>query len=127
MAAGTTLHSSGSGDPPRGVLRESLRFWERGRIGYNAVLTGVVAAWVAATWPHFRPALTLRSALLMAVLAALANLCYCAAYPVDLVLARSAFSGAWRRWRWALWWAGMALAVLLACYWIADEIYPGVG
>ena len=30
------------------------------------------------------------------------------------------------RWRWALWLGGALFAVLLANYWIADEIYPYV-
>ena len=28
--------------------------------------------------------------------------------------------------RWVLWTAGTVFAALLACYWIGDEIYPGV-
>jgi hypothetical protein len=33
---------------------------------------------------------------------------------------------AWKRRRWMLWCAGALLAVILECYWIADEIYPAV-
>jgi hypothetical protein len=36
----------------------------------------------------------------------------------------SALGNLWRRLRWALWLAGMLLAILLANYWISDEIYP---
>ena len=32
----------------------------------------------------------------------------------------------WRRIRWVVWVAGMLFAILLANYWIADEIYPDV-
>ena len=60
------------------------------------------------------------------MLAALANVCYCAAYFVDLPLQYSSFRAAWLRWRFALWLAGMLLATALANYWIADEIYPYV-
>jgi hypothetical protein len=56
----------------------------------------------------------------------LANVCYCAAYLVDLPLQYSSFRAAWRRRRFALWLAGMLFAALLASYWIADEIYPYV-
>ena len=118
------------GDPGRtplgDIVRNCVRYWEFGRIGYNLVLGAVALAWVALTWPHFRPALTLQSALLMAVLAAGANACYCAAYPVDIALQFVAPRGAWRRRRWLLWCAGALLAVILECYWIADEIYPAV-
>jgi hypothetical protein len=64
--------------------------------------------------------------LLLIVLAVLANLCYCAAYLVDIPLQYSSFRGGWRRWRWAVWLGGALFAVLLANYWIADEIYPYV-
>ena len=79
------------------------------------------------TWPHFRSSLDWRHGVLLLVLAALANACYCAAYPVDLLLQRLGFGAAWKHRRWLLWIAGMSLAILLANYWIADEIYPDAG
>jgi hypothetical protein len=105
-------------------LREAARFWEPWRVAYNLVLAAVVLAWLIATWPHFRPALTRQSLLLLLVLAALANVCYCAAYPVELLLRISPGRVPGRRLRWRLWLGGTVLAILLACYWIADEIYP---
>ncbi len=111
----------------RDVGKDAIRYWESHRVVYNLVLTVVVLAWLVVTWPHFRPAVIGRSGLLLLVLAALANACYCAAYPVDILFQRSPFQAAWKRRRWILWCAGMILAVVLACYWIADEIYPSVG
>jgi hypothetical protein len=61
------------------------------------------------------------------VLALLANACYCAAYFVDIPLQRSSLCLVWKRWRLALWLAGTLFALVLANYWIADEIYPSVG
>ena len=128
-----TSPSVGAPDPSeasqlsfREVLRDAVRYWERGRIGYNFILTAVTLAWLGFTWPHFRPALTIQSGLLLLVLAAMANACYCAAYPVDIAFQRSSLRPAWQRRRWILWWAGALFAALLACYWIADEIYPSV-
>ncbi len=109
------------------ALTSAAAFWERGRVGYNGILCLVVAAWLIATWPHFRPALTKESGLLLVVLAALANACYCAAYPVDLVLQRILPVGNRSAWRLPLWCIGSLFAVVLACYWIADEVYPFVG
>ena len=114
------------GTPFGDIVRNCVRYWEFGRIGYNLVLSGVALGWIALTWPHFRPALTLQSALVMAVLAAGANACYCAAYPVDIAIQCVAPRGTWKRRRWMLWYAGALLAVILECYWIADEIYPAV-
>jgi hypothetical protein len=110
----------------RGLLADTLRFWELRRLIYNLLLVAVVFAWVAGTWPHFRPMFELRSLLLLAILALIANVCYCAAYLVDIPLQCSALGAVWRHWRWTLWFAGMLLAILLANYWIADEIYPFV-
>lgn len=130
MPSTETVVLPNSSRPPgrafRDVIRDAVRYWERGRVGYNIVLIGVASAWLVLTWPHFRPALTMTCALQGLVLAALANACYCAAYPVDLAIQRSSFQAAWRRWRWTLWCAGTLLACLLASYWIADEIYPAV-
>jgi hypothetical protein len=110
----------------RECLADAIRFWEPRRLVYNLVLTIVVVVWFAVTWPHFRPAATLSSLLLFSLLALLANACYCAAYFVDIPLQRSSLRLVWKRWRLALWLAGTLFALVLANYWIADEIYPFV-
>jgi hypothetical protein len=110
----------------RVTLADAARFWEPRRILYNLVLAAVVVVWLAASWPHFRPALTPPSLGALVVLALLANACYSAAYLVDIPLQRSLFAIRWKPRRAALWWTGMLFALLLANYWIADEIYPYV-
>jgi hypothetical protein len=110
--------------PFRGPFADAIRYWEPRRVFYNLVLVAVTVAWVMATWPHFRMALTWSSLPPMTVLALLANVCYCAAYVVDVAMLHSPFDSVWRRRRWILWLAGTLFAVLLASYWIADEIYP---
>jgi hypothetical protein len=107
-------------------LRDAARYWEPRRILYNLVLMAVVAAWVGLTWPHFRPALNFSASLKMSVLALLANVCYCAAYLVDVPMGHSTVAQQWQRWRPFLWFAGTLFATLLANYWIGDEIYPFV-
>jgi hypothetical protein len=110
----------------RALLSDAIRFWEPRRLIYNIVLAAVVVVWLVATWPHFRATLTLSSLLFLAVLASLANVCYCAAYLVDIPIQRSLLSPVSRRWRWGLWLTGMLFAIVAANYWIADEIYPFV-
>jgi len=117
------LGTSPSG-PLRDIVSNALRFWEPRRILYNVALAAVTAFWVVASWPHFRPALTWSSLPPVAFLALLANLCYCAAYLVDIPIQCSAAVLFWKRWRWGLWVLGTLLAILLASYWINDEIYP---
>jgi hypothetical protein len=113
-------------EPFRRRLAAAARFWEPRRLVYNLVLTAVAVLWMVATWPHFRPALRLPALTPIAVLALLANVCYCAVYLVDLPLQRSHFSAIWIRRRWSLLLLGTLFAILLENYWIADEIYPYV-
>lgn len=105
---------------------EAVRFWEPRRAWYNAALFIVVLLWVGLTWPHFRPAFTLDALGKMLVLALLANVCYSAAYLVEVVIQAVSSDIARRRFRWAVWILGMLLALLFENYWIADEIYPDV-
>jgi hypothetical protein len=117
-------------DQPHSGWRQRLtrasRFWEPRRVIYNLVLTVVVAFWVWFTWPHFRPAINLNALLFLCVLATLANICYSAAYFVELTIRGSASSVNLNRQRWLLWSMGMIFAVVLENYWIVDEIYPYV-
>jgi hypothetical protein len=112
---------------PRSYLDDAIKFWEPRRILYNLVLTAVTVVWFTLDWSHFRPGLNLQLLLALLILAGLANVCYCAAYLVDIPLQYSSFRAVWRRRRWWLWLAGVLFAALLASYWINDEIYPGVG
>jgi hypothetical protein len=104
----------------------AVRYWEPRRVVYNGALLAVSLGWFAAAWPHFRPALTWSSLPPLAVLALLANVCYCAAYLVDVPLQHSSIGPVWRRWRWALWLLGTLAAIVLASYWINDEIYLAI-
>ena len=108
------------------ILQDAVGYWESRRIPYNLLLLALCMTWLVGTWPHFRPAMTLDSLFKMMVLAALANLCYCAAYLVDIPIQRSPLRDNWRQRRWLLWMCGTLLALFFACYWIADEIYPYV-
>jgi hypothetical protein len=110
----------------RDMITDAIRYWERRRVGYNLVLAAIVVGWVVLTWPHFRSAFSWTSLLALFVLAVLANVCYCAAYLVDIPLQYSAFQQSWRNRRWALWLIGVIFAGVITFYWIADEIYPSV-
>jgi len=110
----------------RELLRTSARFWEPRRILYNLFLFLVCVLWFTLSWPHFRPALRLVNLFRLGVLAFIANICYSAAYIVDIPLLSSPSRQSWLPYRWMLWLAGMLFALLLENYWIADEIYPDV-
>ena len=123
-----TPHQSGHSAPAsfRAALKDAIGYWEPRRIGYNLVLSAVVIAWLILTWPHFRAALTFHSLLIFLILAGLANVSYSVAYMADISMQYSSFGDAWRRWRRGLWLGGTLFAILVANYWIADEIYPWV-
>jgi hypothetical protein len=118
------------GQPQSGGWRQRFasarQFWEPRRLIYNLILASVVAFWVFFTWPHFHSAMNLTSLLRLAVLASLANLCYSAAYLVELTIQRSTNTVKLNRQRWGLWSMGTLFAVVLENYWIVDEIYPFV-
>lgn len=108
------------------VFEDALRYWEPRRIAFNVALVLLAAAWVVLTWPHFQPAFRLDVIPKLLVLGVLANVCYSAAYLVDLPAQHSGAAATWRRRRWVLWLGGTLFALLVATYWIADEIYPFV-
>jgi hypothetical protein len=108
----------------RAYLVDAARFWEPRRLIYNFILVVVTAVCVVATWPHFRPALTLATLLPLSVLALIANAFYCAAYFLDLPMQSSALGASRNRFRWGLWLLGTLFAMVLTSYWIMDEIYP---
>ena len=112
---------------PGEILRDAIRYWEPRRLWYNVALTALTAACVVVTWPHFRPAFTLSSLFKLTVLAILANVCYSAAYLVDVPMQWSSFRAAWQQRRWVLGLFGTLFALAFTFYWIADEIYPYVG
>lgn len=122
-APSPSLTNSPTG-PLRPLFNDAIRYWEFRRLFYNLALAAAAIAWLVATWPHFRPAFTLNSLFLLSVLALIANACYCAGYLLDIPMQCSAFSTAWKRYRWIIWLVGTLFALLLANYWIADEIYP---
>ena len=93
---------------------DALRFWERRRPAYNAALAIVVGAVFAMHPPRFAQVLNVDLVLALFLLAVLANVAYCAAYPVDVFVQRSGLREALRRARGALFVVGTAFAAVIA-------------
>ena len=93
---------------------DALRYWERLRLLYNAALFAVVAAVVATGAPRTVDRISADVLQTLFVLAVLANVAYCAAYPVDLLAQASDLRGLWLRIRWTLFAVGTAFACVLA-------------
>jgi hypothetical protein len=102
--------------------RDAVRWWEKRRIPYNAVLTALFVALTIRTWPRLRPELGPDKILPLIVLALLANVCYSTAYVLDPLLSASNNARTRHRVRLAVWVAGMFLAMLIETYWFLDEI-----
>ena len=94
----------------RGMVTDALRYWEPRRLLYNGLLAGIV---VVCNWPVSRQDLSFDSALGLFLLAVLANVAYCAAYPVDLFLQISHFREQRRFWRAGVLTVGFAFAAVL--------------
>jgi hypothetical protein len=107
-----------------GALRDAARWWEPRRILYNILLAGVFVALTIRTWPRLQPQLNSSAVPPLIVLALLANLCYCAAYVVDLAVFSAPAPQRWNGWRWILWSAGTLFAMFFETYWFLDEILP---
>jgi len=96
------------------ALREAVRYWEPRRAGFNLVL--LLAALLAA-WLGGDPAYLGRHWTGLGSLAALGNLGYCAAYPIDVLAQRTAAASRWRRCgRAALWLAGTLLGAAITAF-----------
>ena len=91
-----------------------MRYWEPRRILYNLALTGVVLAHFVTAWPASRSFLAWNTLFQLIFLAVLANVCYCAAYAVDLFVQYSVLRAAWARRRWLVLAVGITFAAVIA-------------
>jgi hypothetical protein len=98
----------------REIVTNAIRYWELARVLYNAILLLVVAAAFVWLLPTSREQLSLDMAQSISIYAVLANLAYCAAYPVDLLAQCFALRATWLRYRWILFVIGTMFASLLA-------------
>jgi hypothetical protein len=104
------------------MATNAIRFWEPMRVVYNLVLAGVVVGHTALYWQAWRELLSVDVVLWMFMLAVMANLCYCAAYIVDLFVQFSEFRTWWRWLRWGLFLIGTSFAAILARFCITGQI-----
>ena len=95
------------------MTTEAIRYWEPRRAIYNVLLAAVVCFYFVVGLPISKHLLTADSALIMFLLAVVANVAYCAAYLVDIFVQMSGFRDAWRKARWILFVVGLAFAAIL--------------
>ena len=85
-----------------------MGFWEPRRLIYNAVLLALTL-WVLARPDHLPRLLSLKIWCELVVCVGIANLCFCAAYPLDFLLQYA--TGSTGLWRNTLFLLGQILAV----------------
>lgn len=114
------------GPPPSGMAarfagyaRDALRYWEPRRAVYNLALAVVVVSHLFAASPAPGDKLGLDLLLVLFFLAVLANICYCAVYPVDLFVQFAGIGETWRRGRIALLLVGTAFAGVITHFFAA--------
>ena len=108
------------------MLTDAIRYWERRRIAYNAVLVVVVVTVFVLRWPESRSAISIDLLLRFFILAVLANVAYCAAYVVDIAVQLSAFQASWKRYRWVLFAIGVVFASIIARFIAAGTLRHAV-
>jgi hypothetical protein len=97
----------------RAAMTSAIAYWERARIVYNLVLALVVLGHFAAAWPGSWRRVTLDLGQVVFLLAVLANVAFCAAYPVDIFAQLSGFRAVWLKVRGLLLVVGIAFAAIL--------------
>jgi hypothetical protein len=101
------------GSELREYASDAIRHWEPRRIVYNVLLASIVIFY------HFRYSrisvleYPFDGYLFLILLAVLANVAYCAAYPVDMFAQASGFRDVWRRNRRFLFAIGLTFAGIL--------------
>ena len=105
-----------SSETLRDNATSAIRYWEPRRAIYNLALVAVVVITFCLNLPASKAAFTIDSVLWLFLLAVLANVAYCAAYPVDLFVQASAFREQWQQFRWLLFALGLAFAGVLSRY-----------
>ncbi len=99
--------------PFREKLSDAIQFWEIRRLFYNLWLAAIVVFYFVLNWPASKSLLELDPLLGLFMMAVLANVAYCAAYPVDVFVQMSALRETWRSVRWILFLIGMVFAGIL--------------
>jgi len=91
----------------------AIRFWERGRIAYNLVLAIIVIGYFIVGLPFSKSQISFDFFLGFFILAVLANIAFCAAYPVDIFTQMSSFNVVWLKARWVLLFIGTLFAAII--------------
>lgn len=110
------------------TIRESvtaaIRYWEPRRLIYNLVLAAVVLIYFGLHYPSSKSTVTVDFALFLFLLAVLANIAYCAAYPVDVFVSASGYREQWQKHRWIVFLIGLLFAATITRFFAVGMFFP---
>jgi hypothetical protein len=98
----------------KSALTDAIRYWEWRRLLYNGVLAAIVLVHFILAYPRSSQKLSADLLQGVFVLAVVANMCYCAAYFVDIPAQLSDFRDSWLKYRWVLLVVGILFAAIFA-------------
>ncbi|MGN6111414.1 MAG: hypothetical protein ACTHOC_00125 [Luteimonas sp.] len=108
----------------RTALSAAIAYWEPRRLLYNGWLLAVVVATWCLDSPRAPQSPPFELAQQLFLLAVLANVAFCAAYPVDVLAQLSDFRARWLRVRWGLLTVGLLFAAVPA-HFISRGLFGG--
>lgn len=112
----------------RDHISSAVRFWEFARIPYNLVLLTIVVVALFASLGTFEWAGMLGMVPGFLMLGVVANILFCAAYPLDLIAQATPLNAHIKPIRWTLLVLGTLQAVMLAAVMLFGmAIAPGLG
>ncbi len=91
----------------------AIRYWEPRRLVYNALLAAVLLIYFGLNYPASKSILSVNLVFAVFLLAVLANVAYCAAYPVDVFVCASNYREEWRKYRWIVFIIGLSFAAII--------------
>jgi hypothetical protein len=108
----------------RESLTNAIRYWEKMRIAYNAVLVLVVAGCFAWNYSALGSKLSVNVFMSIILCGILLNVLYCSAYIVDVLVQMSEFRERWSNLRWVLFSIGATFAAIVTRFWSLSIFGP---
>lgn len=109
----------------RESVTAAIRYWEPRRLVYNLVLAGIVLTYFGMNYPASKSAISVNSLLALFLLTVLANVAYCAAYPVDVFVSTSSYREQWWRYRWIIFLIGLLFAAIITRFFALGAFHSG--
>jgi hypothetical protein len=109
----------------RESVTAAIRYWEPRRLIYNVILAAIVLTYFGMNYPGSKSTISANLALLLFLLAVLANVAYCAAYPVDVFVSASSYREQWLKYRWVIFLIGVLFAATITRFLALGMFHPG--